>query len=239
MTDTLDNDLTIIYYTANTIPRSFALNTEKQLLKAMADSRLQWHRPPLISISHIPMLFGDNKVVDLPQSHFNIYRQALIGAKVATTKWIALCEDDELYSPEHFKYRPKSKPFAYNLGYWGIYTWREPMFHYKGRRNLGNLICEREAFIEAMEERFAKYPNPDPNDQHLKDIWAEPGKYERQLGVTQRETESFYTLPPNIKFSHQTELSFAGLGTRKRAGDLQALELPYWGTADYIRSLYA
>jgi hypothetical protein len=215
-------DLTAVFYTAGHISSAFMENTHKQLLEALGDI-------PLITIT---------KPSNVERSHFQIYRQALEGAKQAQTRFIALVEDDELYSPEHFKYRPKNKPFAYNLGYWGIYTWREPMFHYKGRRNLGNLICEREAFIEAMEERFAKYPNPDPNDQHLKDIWGEPSKYERQLGITPREYEEFYTLPPNIKFSHQTELSFAGLGTRKRAGDLQALELPYWGRAEDVAKLY-
>ena len=171
------------------------------------------------------------------RSHFNIYRQALEAAKEATTPFIALCEDDMLYSPEHFKYRPKNKPFAYNLGYWGIYTWQDPpIYNYKGRRNLGNLICDRLAFIEAMEERFSVHP--DPVGQHLQDIWAEPSKYERQLRVTIREAEDFYTNPPNIKFSHPTELSFAGLGTRKRAGELRAIEVDYWGRADKLRAYY-
>ena len=148
-----------------------------------------------------------------------------------------MVEDDQLYSPDHFKYRPRKKPFAYNLSYWGIYTWQDPpMYNYKGRRNLGNLICDREAFIEAMEERFAKYP--DPKGDHLKDIWAEPSKYERQLGVTIREAEDFYSQPPNIKFSHPTELSFAALGTRKRSGELRAYSIPHWGEASEIRALY-
>jgi len=173
---------------------------------------------------------------NIPANHFQIYRQALEGAKQATTPYIALCEDDELYSPEHFKYRPRNAPFAYNLGYWGIYTWKPPMYQYKGRKNLGNLICLRQAFIDAIEERFAKYPNPE--GQALQDIWAEPSRYERMLGVSIQESEDFYTNPPNIKFSHQTELSFAGLGTRKRAGNLQAEVLPFWGSAENLLQLY-
>lgn len=219
MTNT--SDLTLVLYTAGTVPDKFAQNILDQLDRAKPqDSEL----------------IIDLKEPDVKASHFNIYRQALRGAKEANTRYIALCEDDTLYSPEHFSYRPRKAPFAYNLGYWGIYTWQDPpIFNYKGRRNLGLLICEREAFIEAMEERFKKYPNP---DKSLKDIWAEPGKYERQLGVTVRETENFYTQPPNIKFSHQTELSFQGLGTRKRAGELRAYDIPYWGSAYEVRKLY-
>lgn len=218
MTSTVD--LTIVYYTADTIPTKFAQNTMEHLNRVRGDI-------PLITVKRSPLI---------PPSHFNIYRQALEGAKLAPTPYIGLAEDDHLYSPEHFDYRPRNKPFAYNLAYWGIYTWQDPpMYNYKGRRNLGNLICERDAFIEAMEERFAKYPDP---PQDIKDIWAEPSKYERQLGVTIREAEDFYSQPPNIKFSHETELSFAGLGTRKRAGELRAYDIPYWGDVQEIRAMY-
>ncbi len=175
--------------------------------------------------------------MNLERSHWNIYRQALIGAKEAKTKYIALCEDDVLYTAEHFKHIPKEGKFAYNLGAWSIFTWGEPMFTHKGtvRRNLNSLICERELFIEAMEERFAKYP--DPTDK-IKDIWADPSKYERQLGVTVREAEEYYSNPPNIKFSHQTELSYNGLGERKRVGEFRAYTIPYWGEAKQIRKMY-
>jgi len=214
------SDLTVIYYSADFISDGFRKATHDWLLKTIEDL-------PLIEIIKPP---------EVERSHFQIYRQALEGAKQATTKYIATAEDDVLYSPEHFKYRARKKPFAYNLGYWGIYTWQNPpIFNYKGRRNLDSLICEREAFIEAMEERFAKYPDPQPE---LKDIWAEPSKYERSLGVTPREHEEFYTNPPNIKFSHPTELSFEALGTRKRAGELRATEIPFWGRAEALRSLY-
>jgi hypothetical protein len=188
----------------------------------------------LVSVSHNPIDFGQNIVVDLPRHHLSIYKQALIGAKVAKTEYIALCEDDVLYSPEHFKHRPSRGKFAYNLGHWNIYTWGDPLFTWKGRRNLGQLICERDLFIEAMEERFAKYPD----DGVELGIWAEPGKYERLLGVTVRETEEFWTNPPNVAFSHQSALSYAGLGERKRLGELRANSIPYWGSATEIRSLY-
>jgi hypothetical protein len=214
------SDLSCVFYTANTVPHKFAQNTLKQLQKASEGL-------PFIRVDKDPMA---------PPNHFNIYRQALYGAKQAKTRYIACVEDDVLYSPEHFKHRPK-KPFAYNMNFWNIHTWGEPMFTQKsgGRRNLGQLICDREAFIEAMEERFKKHPNPSGD---LKEIWAEPSKYERQLGVTVREWEPFYTNPPNIMFSHQTSLSYKGLGERKRLGEIRALEVPYWGNAKTIRVMY-
>lgn len=224
------NDLTVIYYTANVISEHFAHNTQKQLLKAIGDL-------PLISVSKKPMDLGQNICVgETPRTHLNIYRQALIGAKKAETKYIALAEDDVLYSPEHFKKRSLPGKFAYNIGVWSFFTWSDPpLFTYRGRINLNSLICERELFIEAMEERFARWP--DDTKVNL-GLWAEPGKYERQLGVTIREIEHFFTNPSNIMFSHETALSFSGLGRRKKLGNLWATEIPYWGTAQEIMKVY-
>lgn len=226
------SELTIVYYTANAIPSVFALLIRQHLKKSIGGT-------PAIIVSHKPTadFFANNIIVDLPRHHLNIYRQALIGAKAAKTKYIALCEDDVLYSPEHFKHRPQLGRFAYNMNYWNITTWGDPLFTQKlgGRRNLGNLICERDLFIKAMEERFLRWPEDSKIDLS---IWAEPSKYERQLDVSVQQHEEFCTNPPNIMFSHQTALSFGGLGTRKRAGEVRAVQIPYWGDATNIRSIY-
>jgi len=225
------NDLTIVYYTCNEVPLAFASKVYEQLLKAAQGA-------PIIVVSHKPMLVDSNIVVDLPRHHLSIYKQALIGARAAETRYRPLAEDDILYSPEHFKCRPQNpNKFAYNMNYWNVATWGEPMFTQKpgGRRNLGNLICERELFIKAMDERFLRWP--DDSKVNL-GIWAEPSKYERQLDVSEQLFEAFYTNPPNIMFSHQTALSFSGLGERKRLGEIRALEIPVWGTAKKVRSYY-
>lgn len=229
-------DLTIIYITANVISDFFGRNMREHLLVAANSA-------PMIVVSKKPVdfwaNFSDNIILEGDVSHFNIYRQALAGAKAAKTKYIAIAEDDVLYSPEHFKRRPSRGKFAYNIACWGMYTWIEPAtFSYRAmgaRRNHGMLICERELYIEAMEERFAKYPD---DDEKMREIWAEPGKYEEHLGVTVRESETFYTLPANVKFSHSEELSYHTIGRRKRQGELRALEIDYWGRAENIKKLY-
>ena len=223
------NDITCIFYTANVIPEGFAKNVRKNLLYAL-------NGLPLISVSKIPMDFGQNIVSDTPRSHLNIYRQALIGAEQAKTKYIALAEDDVLYTPDHFNHRSSKGKFAYNLHAWNLFTWSHPpVFSHKSpvRRNMHSLICERDLFIEAMYERFAKH-----NDSVDLSIWAEPGKYERQLGVTIRETEEFYSKDPNIVFIHETALAFENLGKRKKLGQFQAYNIPYWGEAEFIRKMY-
>jgi hypothetical protein len=226
----MPKDLTVIYLTANKLSDHFG-NTVRALLKqAIGDL-------PLISMSKKPMDFGYNIALDTPSTHVNIYREALIGVKEAKTKYIAIVEDDTLYSPDHFKYRPSSPDvFAYNIATWSLYTWNTPpIFTYKGRRNHNVLICERALYIDAMDERFARWP--DASKIELRN-WAEPGKYEEYLGVSLRKTEKFMTHPANIMFSHEKGLSFAGLGTRKRMDKIRALEIPYWGRAEQIMKIH-
>lgn len=223
------NDITAIFYTANNVPQVFGNKLREVLLKSL-------NGIPLISVSQEPMDFGTNICIGkIGRSHINIYRQALMGAKEAKTKYIALTEDDILYGPEHFTYRPNNGIFAYNMSVWSIYTWNDKVFSYKDRRNLHALVCERDLFIEAMEERFKKHPI----DEKINlSVWAEPGKYESQLGVTVRNTELFYTDIPNIAFSHPTALGYLNLGERKRLGNLKVTALPYWGTIEEIKKLY-
>lgn len=225
------NDLTVVFYTANQVPLEFFKMTQMTLWDAIGDTAV-------VSVSHKPVNFGINILVDMPRSQYSIYKQVLIGARAAKTEYVALCEDDVLYHAEHFKFRPKDGHWGYNMNAWSIFTWGDPLFSYKapsGRRNLNGLIANREQLIMYLEERFSLWPDPDTVDIRN---FGEPGKYDNQLGTTPYPSEDFYTNPPNIVFSHQANLQFAGLGTRKAMGQIRATEIPYWGTAKEIRDMY-
>ena len=215
-------DITLIHYTADKLPWKFKMEMRKNLNKIIQDNN---YRNIFI-----------NQDSSQEPSHLQIYRNALFGARQADTKYVAFCEDDVLYTPDHFEYRPHPGVFAYNKNYWSIYTWVKPaIFSYKDRRNMFSLICERELFIEAMEERFKKYP--DETNLNIGN-WAEPGKYEDNLGITKRQSEIFFSKEPLVAFSHETALSFKNLGTRKKLGQPRAFEIPYWGRAEDIIKLY-
>src|SRR3989304_7380503 len=151
------NDLTVVYYTSNWLDTHnpyFLENTKKQLLVAIGDL-------PLISVSQKPIAFGKNICVgETGRSHLNLYRQILIGCKEAKTKYVAMAEDDVLYSHEHFHYRtPEKDVFAYNMAKWSLFTWsRPPVFSLRIKRKVVNsLIAKRDMLIEALEERFALF----------------------------------------------------------------------------------
>lgn len=222
-------NITVIYYTANFLNERFASNTRKKLLETIGDL-------PLISVSKKPMDFGQNICVgDTPRNHIWVWRQALIGAKAAKTKYIGLAEDDVFYSPEHFtRFTPTPNTFAYNGSVWSLHTWGPPLFSWRGRRVLHSLVCERDLFVETIEELFAKYPNDAEFPIHK---LGEPGRYEYRQGTTPRMTEMFYTNTPNIAVTHREALGFLSQGTRKRHGFLRATGLPYWGSAEEVLKL--
>ncbi len=224
-------DLTVVYYTSGRIKNSFGQWAREQLLKAAG-------KFPIVSVSQQPLDFGENICVgDIGHTYFNIYRQMLMGAKAVRTKYTALAEDDTLYSPEHFRqFRPKDDEFAYDMSRWTFLTWSQPpLYSLKYRISNSTMICPTELLIVALEERFAKYPDPADN---LMSIWGEPSKYERQLGVTVRTAVQWMSTCPCIVLSHPDAIGYALLGMRKRHGQLKAYDIPYWGTAASILEKY-
>jgi hypothetical protein len=223
-------DLTILYYTANVLKDPFATKVRDTLFQAKGDY-------PLISISRKPMDFGQNIVVDFPHAYLSIYKQILVGAKAATTEFVALAEDDCLYSKEHFQsFRPGGDEFAYDMARWSIYSWSNPpIFSLKYRRSNSTLIAPRKLLIEALEERFAKYPDESKIDIR---VFGEPGRYEKELGVTVRKSREFSSACPCITFSHPEAIGYEYLGNRKKLGELKAFDVPFWGTAENIIKKY-
>lgn len=222
------SDLTIIYYTANRLKPFFADNVRKILLKA-ADGL------PIISVSQKPLDFGTNICVGTENySGVQIYRQLLIGAKAANTKYLATAEDDILYSREHFRtYSPKDNEFAYDFSRWALYTWVvPPTYSLKRRRVLSTMIAPRNLLIETLEERFDKYPSGGP-------VYSEPGKYEAAYGLTPRKSVEFWSHCPSIVFTHEQSFGFEVQGKKKALGELRAYDIPFWGKAsDILTKIY-
>jgi hypothetical protein len=236
-------DLTVIYYTSNNLEEKnpiFVKNTKKQLLKAIGDH-------PLISVSQKPMDFGYNICVgDIGRSHRNIYYQILEGCKVAKTAYVAMAEDDILYSYNHFHtYTPKGNKFAYDMAKLSLFTWtRPPMFSFRTKRMVVNqLIAPRDYLIEALEERFKRAEELKAmgwDDNKINSRWGDPGRYENKLGVTVREREEFYSSVPSIVFTHENAYGYeTNHGKKKLLGDIRIIEEAHWGRAeDVLRQYY-
>jgi hypothetical protein len=211
------NDLTILYYTANKIPEYFMRNVQNDLVWTIQGEI------PIISISQKPISFGSNICVgEIGASAYNVYVQILAGAYLVKTKYVACCEDDTLYSFEHFWSRPPDGVFYYNINRWILE--RYGMYRYRNRTTMCACIAPTELLIDTLEERFKKYPE----DPKTGLPFGEPGRVEDRLRLSYRVRHYFRTDTPILTFNHGH-----GLSRPRKASELdtQQPELHPWGDA--------
>lgn len=218
------SDITIIMLTANRVPKKWAEFHKEKLLEAAGSS-------PIITISREPLDWGINVLQTEPYGISNIYVQLLKGARMAETDYIAVAEDDALYPKEHFEYRPPLDTFAYNQNRFNLFTWGKPTYSWKNRMGNFTMIAPRKLLIEALEERFQKYPKGTPDG-----ITGELGRLnvEDKLGVTHRKAIWFSTEISIIHIDHEYGIDRLARTHRKGKGILQSYDIPYWGKAEDI-----
>lgn len=218
------NNLTIIMLTANRVPAKWAEFHKQKLLEAAGDS-------PIITISRKPLNWGVNLLDKEEYKISNIYFQLLRGAKTAETEFIAVAEDDTLYPKEHFEYRPAADAFAYNMNRFGLFTWGRPTYFWKDRISNSTLIAPRKLVIEALTERFEKYPNGTPS-RYTGEIGRR--NIEGKLGLTRRKAVWFSTEMSVVRIDHELGVDRLARTHRKGMGILRAFDIPYWGKAENL-----
>ncbi len=216
------HDLTIIFLTANKVPKAWAAFHKEKLLEAA-------NGKPIITISKEPLDWGINVLQTEPYGSSNIYWQLLKGAKLAKTEFIAVAEDDALYPKEHFDYRPPADTFAYNMNRFNLFAWGTPTYSWKRRMGNFALVAPRKLTIEALTERFAKYPNGTP-------VSGELGRLNvaEKLGLTPHKSEWFTTEISVVHIDHEFGIDRLARTHRKALGALRAYDIPYWGKAEDI-----
>ena len=227
-------DLTIIYLTANRMPQRWVEFHLEHLLLAVGNY-------PLITVSAKPMDFGvgETKLIQTSAwGSWNTFCEWNRAAKIAQTEFVAIAEDDTLYHPWHFrKFRPKPDEVAYDMSRWTVLSWK-PTPEFSMLRRLGGfaMICPRQLMIEALDEREAKYPYG----------CSRPGEIgredsERRMGVTRRKHVEWWCQFPMVNLAHERGLSptyIGPTGKKRKEGEVKALEIPYWGTASAIATVY-
>lgn len=219
------DDLTIIMLTANRVPKGWAAFHKEKLLEAAGSF-------PIITISREPLDWGINILQTEPYGISNIYYQMLKGAKIATTPYIAVAEDDVLYPKEHFEYRPPEGVFAYNMNRFNVFRWSKvPTYFWKDRIGNSTFIGHRDLTIEALEERFNKYPDGTP-ERYTGEIGR--ANIEGKLGISRRKAIWFETEISVVKVDHELGIDRLARTHRKGMGSLRAYDIPYWGKAEEI-----
>ena len=217
-------EITILLPTLNKLTPKWQEYHKEQLLLA-ADGQ------PIIIIAPEPQNWAISLVDDGVANISNIYRQMLRGAKLATAPYVGIAEDDTLYPPKHFDFRPPLDTFAYNKNRFNVFAWGTPRYFWKDRMSNSTLIAPRQLLIDALEERFAKWPNGTPVG-----ITGELGRgnIEDKLGVSRRKSMWFETDLSVVRIDHRDGVDRLSQTKRKGMGPLKAFDMPHWGRAKDI-----
>lgn len=224
------NDITAIFLTCNDLPKMWEEYHKGILLDSLQGA-------PLIAMSMKPMSFGNTDFLNIiqgkPKSFSNIYWQLLRGARLATTDYIAVVEADTLYPREHFAQRPPMGTIGYNMNFWHLFTWGEPVYMWRNRRGNYSMLSDRMYVIEALEERFAKWPDGTPDR-----MTGEIGRpmVEHNLNISERKVHEFETTVAVVNIQHPFGSDEMQKNQRKRGGLIRAYDVPTWGkSADLIK----
>ena len=222
------SNLTILYLTANQLSDAWYTYSREKLREVSYGSKI-------ISLSRKQIDFGECHLDTEQQSASNIYYQMLVGALAADTKYVGIAEDDTLYPPEHFNYEPPEDVFAYNKNRFGLFTWGRAMYFFKDRKSNSTLIAPRKLLIEALEERFSKYPQGTP-----KGVTGEVGRdnIADKLGLKRYPSITFESYYSIIRIDHEFGLDAQAKTHRKAPGMLKSFDIPWWGKASDIRSKF-
>lgn len=222
------DDLTLIYVTASEIPKRWVEYQVKCLLAASGNT-------PIISMSRKPMNLGDNYIDTDKKSYWNIYAQLLRGAIKAKTPYVAMIEDDTLYSKEHFtEFRPKSDEVSYNRSRWSLFSW-DTIYCLRQRISNCSLIASREYLIDALQERQDKWPDGLPNK-----LTGEVGRrlVEKNMQVSYRKKVEWYSTTPIIQLNHDSGSDDFAKRHHKKHGQIKAHDIPFWGRSNIIGGIY-
>lgn len=208
-------DLTLLFITAGKVPPQWST----------------FHAQQLALIPYPQIILHDKEKLGYEM----IYKRMLEGAKMATTPFVAVIEDDVLYPIEHFYFRPDMDTFAYNQHRWALFTWGVPTYSWRNRKSNCSLIAPRELMIAALEERFAKYPNGIP-----KEWCGELGRtrVDKWLGVTPHKSVEWYSKIGLVQINHDDASEDRQKRHRKDFGPVKAYDIPRWGKAEDLIKLY-
>jgi len=236
--------ITIIYYTENRLSEPLFTQCQ-ELLKKAANER------PIISVSHKPIELGTNICIgEQKPCWLTLYKQILLGARLADTKYIAMAEHDCVYTDEHFSFvPPRDDTFFYNenvcLVQWAKNSHPElnGMYsrYWTQRLALSQLICNREIFIESTKAKLDVLEGEDIKYKHIANAgepgvtniteankWAKSGRavYLKKYLKDQLDKEkydTFKTKIPNLDIRHDSNFTGPKRGIKRTYG------IKHWG----------
>ena len=211
----------IVYYTDNRCEERIADVCRRQILRCTD--------LPIISVSHYPIDFGTNLIVDMKRGTSSLFNQILIGVKESDFDIVFLCEHDVLYHPSHFTCRPHNRKFSYNLNRWQL-CWKTGRALFRHTRCTSLCVAFRDSIIKHYEALLNVIA---AGNYHRSKHGFAPGTHRIQ-GVPKIGRNSFMSEVPCIDIRHATNYTpnrwrKEDYSKHSRGGWKEADEIPGWG----------
>ena len=185
----------LIYYTNNKCDKVIMDAVIKRLNKICAGMEI-------ISVSHKPMNFGKNIVMDLPSEAQSIFKQIYRGLQESKADVIYLAEHDVIYHPSHFEFEARHKDhFYYNQNVWQVDA-KTGQALYRRSKRTSQLVVYKNTLMEYLDKLMER---------------IEKGGYKSGLGVSPMTHQihgirfhglrGFRSEYPNIDIRHKDNFS--------------------------------
>lgn len=166
----MNKNLSIIYYTDNSVEERIFKLCQEYILKAEL---------PIVSVSLKPINFGQNIVLkNRLRSYPTMALQIFMALEASKTEYVFFCENDVLYHKSHFDFTPPED----NIYYYNINNWRwgfltDKAISYDGLTSLSGLCVNRKFALEHYRMRLKKI-----EDMGLDKIRGREPRWARKFG---------------------------------------------------------
>jgi glycosyltransferase involved in cell wall biosynthesis len=200
----------LVYYTDNKCDKTILESAQKQLIKCTNNYKI-------MSVSLLPISFGQNIVMNRERGILTMFKQILAGLEALDTDIAFLVEHDILYHPSHFEFvPPKNDVFYYNENTYKVDAKTGQALFYYCKQTSG-LCAYRSLLIEHYRRRIEKVEQNKrdllakgekvKNDGYSRHMGFEPGCHTPPRGVDNYKAERWMSESPNIDIRHDTNLT--------------------------------
>ena len=203
----------------------------------------------IISVSHLPIDFGKNVVIDgLDREPYSIFVQILTGIKMSNADVIFIAEHDVLYHPSHFDFIPtKKNRIFYNTNRWAVDpvetspTYGLAVFYYT---NTTSFLCGHKDFLMALFSKGVEIL--EKNKWRIRDGCIPP----KDMPHNERRKFRFIRWMaeyPSLDIRHKNTYTPKNMAKRSKSGKYlygwqEKYELPFWGKfkpwPEFLRRVY-
>jgi hypothetical protein len=221
----------LVYYTDNHGDPDLLAVCRKQIKNCMAAHDIAERH--LVSVSHEPMDFGRNIVVDFERAVLSIFKQILLGLEESTAETIFLLEHDLMYHPAHFDFSPpgdNGKVFWYDRNRWSVCdeTGKAVFYH----TNVPSMLCADRSLLMTHYSKCVEWVS--------REGWKSKYGYSPPKGLPkemrQGRYKTYFAEGPSLDIRRRESWSRKRMdksqfrSERSCRGWTEADEIPGWGT---------